>query len=655
MLKPNRWRDPSPQCNYAESHCARCRCASTSTPPPLPPSRAPSVTTSSKPSVRCRNPLDFSIRLLCQYLVLLLLPWASLAKDQLIVKTSKGLVRGFSMMSPSGKQVDAFFGIPFAQPPLEDLRFRPPIPVEPWDGILNATKAANSCYQPLDTAFGDFIGATMWNANTEISEDCLYMNIWIPRPRPTNAAVMVWVYGGGFYSGTITLDVYDGSTLAAQENIIVASIQYRVGSLGFLYFGTDDIPGNAAMFDQVAAFRFIKENIRNFGGNPDNITIFGESAGAVSVALHLLSPLSRNLFNQAIMSSGSATCPWGTTTPEVALKRTLELTKRVGCRLDPVTENLPAIAKCLRKVPAAEFVDKEWVTSGLIEFPFVPVIDGEFLPQRPDTILKNGAFKRCNIMMGSMSEEGSFFVNYHFDNLFTIQQNVHLSHEELIHSLEKAFYNFSRVAKDAIIFQYTDWVHPNDPLKNVDLLEKAVGDYFFTCNVNEMAWSYAGAGQNIHMYHFNHRSSNMPWPEWIGAAHGYEVEYLFGWPLDPKRGYKQEEVELSKRMMNYWANFAKTGNPSLTKEGGYSKHSWPVYTLHGKEHLMLNVKDPAIGRGPRATQCAFWKKYMPQLMSMTERCARRYPPGSRSSTTSLPSVLFLRILLTAFVSVIWSF
>ncbi|OWA49932.1 Acetylcholinesterase [Hypsibius exemplaris] len=562
-------------------------------------------------------PQQHHYRALLLFLLLFLAPaWA---RDPLLVKTSKGLVRGFTSMSAHGKQADAFFGIPFAQPPVDDLRFKRPLPNEPWEGVFNATKPPNSCYQALDTTFGDFVGSNMWNANTELSEDCLYLNVWIPRPRPTNAAVMIWFYGGGFYSGSMTLDIYDGSTLATEENVIVVAFQYRVGSLGFLYLGTEDAPGNAAMYDQIEAMRWVRENIRAFGGNPQNITIFGESAGATSISLHTLSPVSMNLFNQAILSSGSATCPWAALTAEVALNRAVKLTKRLQCLHagETLAKNMPEIVKCLRKVPANEIVDKELVTDGFMDFPFVPVIDGEFLPARPDSILKSGGFKRSNIMMGSVSEEGTFWVLYHFEQLLGLKNQVHMSHDELITSLENVFSNFSRVAMDAIIFQYTDWVHPNDPINNVDLLEKAVGDYFFTCNVNEMAWSYAQAGQNIHMYTFNHQSSNLPWPKWTGVPHGYEIEYIFGWPLDPKRGYTREEVELSKRMMNHWANFAKTGNPSLTKEGGYSKHSWPVYTLHGKEHLMLNTKDPVIKRGVRATQCAFWKKYMPQLMSMT--------------------------------------
>jgi acetylcholinesterase len=199
--------------------------------------------------------------------------------DPLIVTTDKGKVRGLTLTSPTGRKVDAWLGIPYAQPPVGPLRFRHPRPVEKWQGILNATKPPNSCVQIVDTVFGDFPGATMWNPNTELSEDCLYINVVVPRPRPKNAVVMVWIFGGGFYSGTSTLDVYDHRTLAAEENVIIVSMQYRVASLGFLYLGTPDAPGNTGLFDQNLALRWVRNNVHRFGGDPAKVCLFGESAG----------------------------------------------------------------------------------------------------------------------------------------------------------------------------------------------------------------------------------------------------------------------------------------------------------------------------------------------------------------------------------------
>ncbi|GFY56268.1 acetylcholinesterase [Trichonephila inaurata madagascariensis] len=254
--------------------------------------------------------------------------------ESLIVQTTKGRVRGITLPTGHGKEVDVFLGIPYAKPPVGKYRFRHPKPTDPWTGIINATEKPNSCFQINDTQFGDFKGSTLWNANSPLSEDCLTVSVWAPRPKPEGAAVLVWFYGGGFYSGTTTLDVYDPKILCSEEEIIIVAINYRVASLGFLYFDRPDVPGNAGMFDQLMGLEWIRDNIAHFGGNPHNVTLFGESAGAVSVGLHLLSPLSRHLFSQAIMQSGSATSPWGVMERKENMKRGLLLAESLKCPHD---------------------------------------------------------------------------------------------------------------------------------------------------------------------------------------------------------------------------------------------------------------------------------------------------------------------------------
>jgi len=186
------------------------------------------------------------------------------------------------------RDVDCWYGIPYAQPPIGNLRFRHPRPIDPWEGIKETTKKPNTCVQVYDKLFPGFAGSEMWNPNTPISEDCLYLNVVVPRPHPKDSAVMLWIFGGGFYSGTSTLDVYDHRVLATEENVIIVSIQYRVASLGFAFFDTEDVPGNAGLFDQLMALQWVRDNIAVFGGNPDKVTLFGESAGAASVSFHMV-------------------------------------------------------------------------------------------------------------------------------------------------------------------------------------------------------------------------------------------------------------------------------------------------------------------------------------------------------------------------------
>ena len=480
--------------------------------------------------------------------------------DSLLVKTNKGVVRGVTQDTNTGKKVDAFLGIPYAKPPIGKNRFKHPKPIDAWNHILNATERPNSCYQLNDTTFGeDFAGTIVWNANSKLSEDCLTLSVWVPRPRPKKSAVMVWIYGGCFYSGSISLDIYDGKILAAEQNIIVVSINYRLANLGFLFFenARTEVPGNAGMFDQIMALQWVKDNIHHFGGNSENITIFGESAGAASIAFHLISPLSRHLFSQAILQSGAPTVPWGLVDHKELTLRGLRLAEAVGCPHDP--KNIEAVIDCLRRTDPWVLVSNESGNFGVVEFPFVPIIDGTFLDELPEVSLANKNFKKTRLLLGSNTEEGTYFIIYYLTDLFKRNEEVYLTREDFVKSVKELNPYVGRVGQEAIIFEYTDWLNPDDPIKNRDAVDKMVGDYHFTCHVNELAYRYALAGNDVFMYYFTHRSSQNPWPKWMGTMHGDEISYVFGEPLNPLFQFTPEEKRLSEKMMSFWANFAKTG------------------------------------------------------------------------------------------------
>jgi len=533
--------------------------------------------------------------------------------DPLVVSTKSGKVRGKTVSSATGVEVDAWYSIPFAQPPLGDLRFRHPKPIDPWQNIKDTTGLPNTCVQIFDDFFGDFEGAQMWNANTPMSEDCLYLSVFVPKPRPTNTPVLVWIYGGGFFSGTSTLEVYDYRTLAADQNIITVSINYRVANLGFLYMGTEKSPGNAGLFDQMLALEWIHDNIHKFGGNPNNITIMGESAGATSVGMHLISPLSRNLFHQAILQSGSPTVPWGIIEKNEAKVRGQKLAETVGCPTD--LQDPESIVDCLRAVNASVLVNSE-TSNGIADFPFAPIVDGVFFDELPIDTMKNAHFKKTNLLMGSNTEEGYYFLMYFLPNLLKREENILVSRDNFTKSVKTLFPYFNELTRQAIMYEYTDWLDPKDGVKNRDALDKMVGDYFFTCNVNEFAEFYAENGNNVYMYYFKHRSTQNKWPKWAGVLHADEIAYVFGQPLDPKYpGYTEEEQDLSRQMMTYWGNFVKTGNPSSGGERTPAKARWPEWKASTKEYLILEGgQTGGVGRGPRLKPCAFWKTFLPQLL-----------------------------------------
>ncbi|XP_018494487.1 LOW QUALITY PROTEIN: acetylcholinesterase-like [Galendromus occidentalis] len=562
--------------------------------------------------------------------------------DPLVVHTTKGPVRGITLQASNGKLVDAFLGIPYAKPPVGKMRFRHPVPMDPWEKPLNVTEPPATCVQVVDTYFDDFEGSTMWNANTNMSEDCLNMLVWVPRPRPTNAAVLLWVYGGSFYSGCATLDVYDGKILASEENVIVVSFNYRVGSLGFLYLDHADAPGNAGMMDQVMALRWVQDNIHLFGGNPNNVTLFGESAGAVSVAYHLLSPLSRDLFSQAVLQSGGATVPWGYNERQTAITNGYKLAEEVKCP----TDDVEATIKCLRLQDPDLLVKSEIFATGVVDFSFIPVVDGAFLTERPEDSMSSGNFKKCKILLGSNRDEGTYFIIYYLTQLFKRDENVYLTREDFVDAVQALSPFTSSVVNEAIIFEYTDWLNPDDPIKNRDAVDKIVGDYYFTCPVIDMAHYYSSAGLDVYMYYYVYRSSQNKWPEWMGVIHADEIAYVFGEPLNQTWSYRQDEQMFSRRIMRYWANFARMGNPSLNPDGNWEKTYWPAHTAFGKEFLILDVNSTQVGYGNRAKHCAFWKNFLPNLIALSgnntnkadESCKDGASTQSSSSLTLLCSL-----------------
>lgn len=344
--------------------------------------------------------------------------------DPLVVETTSGLVRGYTK-TLLGREVHVFTGIPFAKPPVGPLRFRRPVPMDPWHGIFDANKLPNSCYQERYEYFPGFEGEEMWNPNTNISEDCLYLNIWVPQrlrfrhhndkplgERP-KVPILIWIYGGGYMSGTSTLDIYDADIVAATSDVIVASMQYRVGAFGFLYlkkffpFGSEEAPGNMGLWDQALAIRWIKDNALAFGGDPELITLFGESAGGGSVSIHLISPVTRGLVKRGILQSGTLNAPWSYMTAERARQVATVLVEDCGCNASLLVTQSTKVMDCMRAVDAKTISVQQWNSySGILGFPSAPTVDGLFLPKHPLELLREGNFQDTEILIGSNRDEG---------------------------------------------------------------------------------------------------------------------------------------------------------------------------------------------------------------------------------------------------------
>ncbi|XP_048339076.1 acetylcholinesterase-like [Sphaerodactylus townsendi] len=547
----------------------------------------------------------------------------SSADDGTVVVTTNGAVQGKYLLAGS-RSITAYLGIPYAEPPVGKLRFQKPVPHKPWSHILEATNFGNSCPQRLILGTPD---EEMWSINTPLSEDCLFLNVWVPHPRPsTPAAVLVWIHGGAFVVGTTAHVIYDGAFLAATENVIVVSMNYRLGALGFLSL-PPAAPGNMGLLDQQLALRWVRENVAAFGGDPTRITIFGESAGGASVHYHLLSPGSQPLFDRAVLQSGTAILPSTWLNPEEAKRNALDLAQVMGCTEDEGS----AIVNCLQEKPLEEFqtsMSSIMDPKIVLNLPFVPTTDGDFLPDDPQKLVESRRFHAKPIMIGTTSDEGSILVYYAAPLLNTSNECL-LTWEKLLEGLKLIIHNGTDDVIHSIARRYSE-AEPEGPEQYRSALSLFWGDYSFVSPANEVATETAKTGSPVYAYIFTHRSVGSVWPEWMGSFHGSEVAYLFGTlTLLPGTNETHTEAELAliPQVMRYWAEFARSGNPTPSEVG---EAKWPLYNPEEQNFFRISTEPPQVMKPSPARHCSFWKTLLSQASSPDQ------PP--RDSLPSSPEV-----------------
>ena len=467
------------------------------------------------------------------------------SSDPLVRCTTQGLIRGsrldflvntsnLTATSIEPQSVYRFVGIPYGEPPSGEKRFRKPIPKRPWSRglIYNTTRLANSCYQMIIDVFNT-TGEKIWAPFTPLSEDCLYLNIWTPITARNQQplAVMVWIYGGGFTAGSVrykmliilkkillfqsTLGVYDGSILSSTQNVIVVSIEYRVDSLGFLYLGTSDAPGNQGLYDQQLSLEWIYKNIENFGGDRNRITLFGESAGAVAVGIHLLSPQSRPYFTNAILQSSGPSAKWAVLEPQIAKYRSEKFLNRFTRYIieryesglnDSEYNSIPRECQkrlitieekflCVKNYPILNHnhFRSSWAlesyNGGPVGYTFVPTIDGDFIPYDPEQMLIKGDYKKCPLLLGVNKDEGSYFIIYLPHGNMSIDSWAYVDYKTFKQAIKEYFrymptYPIERAPMllESILQTYTQWNDYNNTLQNAIQLNLAVGKNLFFLN-----------------------------------------------------------------------------------------------------------------------------------------------------------------------------
>ncbi|XP_036604071.1 cocaine esterase-like [Trichosurus vulpecula] len=519
--------------------------------------------------------------------------------DELIRTTESGQIQG-TQISIKGidKGVNVFLGVPFAKPPVGALRFSPPQPPDSWSNVRDATSHPPMCSQDI-ALLEKMTRAMKWNIPvTADSEDCLYLNIYVPAHAKEGARlpVMVWIHGGGLFSGGASM--YDGSTLSASQNVVVVTIQYRLGILGFFSTGDEHAPGNWGFLDQVAALRWIQKNIAHFGGDPGCVTIFGESAGGISVSSHVLSPMSKGLFHRAIMESGVAILPG-------LISSSSEMAVNVIAKLSACERhNSVSMVQCLRNKSEDEILA---ITKNFqIAF---GVVDGKFLPKHPEELLAAGEFHHVPSIIGVNNHEYGWMIPVGM-NIPGFKEKM--DKESVQSTLLRSYLGQSPELARLMMEEYLR--DTEDPGECRAQYQEMMGDMIFVIPALKVAKYQHSPSSPVYFYEFQHRPSIFKdfKPDFVKADHGDEVRFVFGLALLGEA--TEEEKLLSHRIMSYWANFAHHGDPN-----GADLIHWPVYDQK-EEYLQLNL-ELSVGKSLKRDKFEFWTKTVPQKMkeSQTEK------------------------------------
>ncbi len=498
--------------------------------------------------------------------ILGLLPMALLAQAQNpTVKVTGGVVEG----RLQADSIAVFKGIPFAAPPVGDLRWREPAPVAPWTGVKDAGKFSASCAQAIND----------WNRQEAIGnqEDCLYLNVWTNEwPAKNKKPVMFWIYGGGNTAGGASVDYFDGVSLA-RKGVVLVTFNYRMGLFGFFAHPalTAESPhhasGNYTMLDHQAALRWVRDNIAQFGGDPDNITVFGQSAGSANTNYLLTSPLARGLFHRAIQQSGSGIRDMPTRAE--AEKAGERFATSIG--LPAGKEGL----KALRAIPAEQLRLKAVEAQGESRPIMGPSVDGYVLTMESQRVMLSGKQHAVPLMIGSNAQE----------------QGGPGTPEEF---RQQAATLFGSNADKALTFYGLNngGEGKSDPLYG-SASRAFAADTNQRCGSMQAAIWHAATGQPVYLYQYDHAIAGQP-----ATRHSAEVPYLFGNLLSSGflsgGPYTDVDRRITTELQTYWTNFAKAGNPN-----GAGMPKWEKFDTQRRAMLEFTDQGPVAVEGLRRDIC----------------------------------------------------
>ncbi|XP_050391494.1 acetylcholinesterase [Patella vulgata] len=579
--------------------------------------------------------------------------------------TTAGIIKGKTKtvsIDNDYKTVVEYLGIPFAEPPVGKLRFQHSIlKSSNSTDMFEAFEYGPSCLQ---------INPILMRAVENSSEDCLSLNIFSPMPVGTERyPVMFFIYGGGFVNGASS--EHGGSRLAAYGEVVVVTINYRLGAFGFLSTGDERAPGNLGIIDQRTALRWVNANIDSFGGNSSMITIFGESAGSASVMYHMLFE-NETLFQRAIAQSGSINAAWSQSTPERQFNNAKNLAMFFNCSIS--SERSKASEEILGCLQTRKAEDILLFGSDLLTSSWVPIFDNSKLdtiqwPQKPNhTGELKDVYQGRDLLLGINRYEGHYFIETTFRNIGSMMKNSTISglrtlfRRFLKNLITQAYLaadaNSMEALLDAMMHLYTNAENPNDLAFNLKQVSDSLTDMWFLIAAYKDAAShvYMNDQTKTYQYEFNHVNPDLTLDmgsDWLkGASHGAELPYLFGFPttftaLTPQMAASQ--WSFSKQIMDYWTNFAKSGNPNKPRA---VPQEWKLYTNDKQEYLYFpNSGNPELKQFIHARRVTFWQDYVPQLLKRTTLPPPTPPrcPTSSATQTSLNGFLYISLVFILFV------
>lgn len=530
------------------------------------------------------------------------------------VEIQQGKLKGQFKTSVKDTQFMSFTGIPYAVPPIGNLRFEAPVAAKPWKGILDATKPIPICSQ-IDLYFAD--------PSIKGTEDCLYLNVYTPQlldPTKELLPVMFYIHGGAFTFGSGGSDQC-GPEILIDKEIVLVTINYRLGPLGFLSTQDEVVPGNNGLKDQSLGLRWVKSNIRNFGGDPDKITIFGESAGSASVHYQLLTPLNKNLISGAILESGTALGFWSLSTDDM----NLENTKKLASLLDCPTNNTRDLVDCLKRQ------DAKMITAQLAKLvvwdndppiTFRPVIEsdseGAFITKTPFEIIKNGEAAKVPILVGYNTDEGKVRsvkiantpkliseLNSEFNQIapITMGFNGIKNKENLAEEVRKFYFDKNEIDKSRepeIAKMITDswFAFAADALVRTHMKYDNQTIYYYV-------FGYVGSLSITKL--FGESSDN------FGACHTDELLYLFTNSLLPDYKPTKQDKKMRKLLSTLWTNFAKYGDPTPSTNKIIQTKWTPVQSDKLEYYFIMKNGTTAMSENNYPERFKFWRDLQDKL------------------------------------------